>query len=146
MTIPDDQENQEPEPAPEEIPNYVIDSSRAEQLGLSLPTLLLSRRCPSCQARLEANQEMPSEKEHIKELAKCCAKQEGFIRPEMPFQEILFRAIASEGNKPVSLERLHYLVTEGWYSPINPRSITMNGLKLVLDNDTYYGFNKVSET
>ena len=80
----------------------------------------------------------------MREIAECCANQEGFIRPEMPMQEILFRALLSEGNKPVSLERLHYLVTERYHTPANPRSISLNGLKRVLDSDIYYGFREVS--
>ena len=49
------------------------------------------------------------------------------------------------GNKPTSVERLHSLVTEEYYTPMNPRSITAVGLKRVLDRDLYYGFKHVPE-
>ena len=146
MTIPEDMETKGPESAIQEAHDYVIDPSRAVELNRSLGMMLLSRRCPSCKARMEANQEMPSEEAQIREIAECCANQEEFIRPDMPMQEIVFRTLLSEGNQPVSLERLHYLVTEHWYTPTNPRNISMNGLKRVLDNDAYYGFKEVSET
>ncbi len=144
MTTAENTGAQEPVPATQEAPHYIIDPSRARELNRSLPMILLSRRCPSCKARLQDRLEAPPEEEQMREIAECCANQEGFIRPEMPMQEILFRALLSEGNKPVSLERLHYLVTERWHTPANPRSISLNGLKRVLDSDIYYGFREVS--
>ena len=132
------------EPPAEESPYYVIDLSRAQELNRSLAAILLDRRCPSCKERLEANGETPSEEDHIKEIAECCSSQDGFIRAEMPMQEIVFRTILSRGNQPVNLGEIHNLVTDRWYTPINPRNISMEGLKLVLDNDVYYAFKQVS--
>ena len=146
MTTQEEIETQEPEPTPEAIPYYVIDPSRLEELNRSLATLLLSRRCPSCRARIEAEGESPSPEEHMKQIAKCCGNQEGFIRPEMPMQDIVFRTILSGGNKPVSLTQLHYLITDQWYTPLNPRNISEKGLKLVLNSDAYYGFKEILET
>ena len=143
MTTPEEIETQQPDPAAQEVLHYVIDRSRSRELNRSLAMILLSRRCPSCKARLEANGETPSEEDQIREIAKCCANQEGFIRPDMPMQEIVFRALLSEGNHPTSLEQLHYLVTERWYTPANPKSISTEGLKRVLDNDMYYGVQGV---
>ena len=143
MTTPEEMEAQEPDATPQEISYYVIDPSLAGGHGRSLSVILLGRRCPSCKARLEASGAVPSEEKQIKEIAECCATKEGFIRPEIPLQEIVFRTLISQKNKPVSLEQLHYLVTEGWYSPINPRSLTVTSLKRVMDNDNYYGFKEV---
>ena len=143
MTTPEEMDAQEPEATPQEISHYVIDPSLAREHGLSLSVILLARRCPSCKARLEAGGEMPSEEQHIKEIVECCAAKEGFIKPEMPLQEIVFRTLLSEKKQLVSLEQLHYLVTEGWFSPINPRSLTVTSLKRVLDSDNYYGFKEV---
>lgn len=145
MTTPEDVIAEETESIAEEIPYYVIDQSRVAELDRSVTALLLSRRCPSCKTRLKSRRRVPSEEAQIKEIAECCATREGFIRADMPMQEIIFRSILSEGNKPVSLEKLHYLVTDQWYSPVNPRSISAGGLKLVLDNDLYYGFAQVPE-
>ena len=146
MTTPEDTNIQVPDSDEQEVAYYIIDPSRARELNRSLAAALLSRRCPSCRAKLEAQPGLPSEEEQIREIATCCAHEEGFIRPEMSVQEIVFRTILAEGNRPVDLERLHYLVTEGWYSPANPRSITADNLKQVLDRDVYYGFRKVSQT
>ena len=162
MTMPEDMYTQEPEPEDiytgelqkspesdgppaEEAAYYVIDLSRAQELNRSLVAILRDRRCSSCKERLEANGETPSEEEHIKEIAECCSNEDGFIRAEMPMQEIVFRTILSGGNQPVSLEEIHNLVTDRWYTPVNPRNISRGGIKLVLDNDVYYAFKQVSE-
>ena len=140
----------EPEPpaeveeeASELKPYYVIDPSRLEELNLSLSVMLLSRQCPESKKRLESGSKKTTDSQRIKDIAKCCGKKEGFIVAEMPIQEIVFKALLSQGNKPVSLAHLHYLVTDQWYSPVNPRSISREGLKQVLDNDAYYGFSLV---
>ena len=144
MTTPEDVELHETESSVEEGSYYIIDPTRGRDLNRSLVTMFLARRCPSCQAKLKADMENPTEEEHIREIAGCCSTQEGFIRPDMPMQEIIFRSVLSEGNQPVSLEQLHYLVTERWYTPNNPRNISASGLKRVLDSDMYYGFSEVS--
>ena len=133
----------EPPPEPEEESYYVIDLDKASEHKRSLATLLSSRRCDSCKTRLESSGEVVSAEEHFKAISECCATQEEFIRPEMPIQEIVFRTILSHGNKPVSLEKLHEDVTERWYTPLNPRSISPVGLKRVLERDAYYGFKEV---
>ena len=143
MSMPEDVESQETESSVQESSYYIIDLARGRDLNRSLTTMLLARRCPSCQARLEANPGEPTEGEHIKEIMGCCSNQEGFIRPNMPMQEIIFRSVLSEGNQPTSLEQLHYLVTDRWYTPNNPRNISISGLKRVIDSDMYYGFNEV---
>ena len=127
----------------ETIPQYHIDPSRTAGLNRSLSAILLSRRCSSCTARIESEGNIPSDKEQMKEIKECCATQEGFIRPEMPMQEIIFRTLLAEGNVPVGLDRLHYLVTDQWYTPANPRNISMDGLARVLNSDTYYGLAEV---
>ena len=136
-------EEVEPPPEPEQESYYKIDLDRAVEQSRSLAVLLSSRRCASCKEQLESSAELPSAEEQIKAIAGCCATREGFIRAEMPVQEIVFRTILSNSNKLVSLEKLHEDVTERWYTPLNPRTISASGLKRVLDRDVYYGFTEV---
>ncbi len=155
MTVPENTQMHEPEPVaeeapeetpeepPEEIPQYAIDPARASQLNRSLALVLTDRRCDSCKARMEADRQTPSEQAHIKQITVCCSTQEGFIRPDMPMQEIVFRHILAEGNRPARLEHLHDMVTDRYYTPLNPRNISQEGLKRVLDSDAYYGFVRV---
>ena len=145
MTTPIDTEADELSTPAQEAAYYVIDPARTKELNRSLAVLLLSRRCPSCKARLETSTEIPSEKAQMKEIAECCSTVEGFIRPEMPIAEIVFRTLLAGRNRPISLENLQHLVTEEWYTPVNPRNITVPGLKRVLDSDTFYGFREVAQ-
>jgi hypothetical protein len=138
------QEQEPEEETPEEKPYYVVDPARAEELNRSLSTMLDGRRCPACKAKLEGGRtKTPTVEKQIKETADCFSKHGESIRPEMPMQEIIFRTIVARGNQPTSPEDLHYAVTDQWYTPRNPRNITVEGLKKVMDNDTYYGFRKV---
>ena len=131
------------ETATQKDPSYVIDLSRLEELHRSLGPILLSRRCPSCRDQIQESGEIPSDAKQIRDIARCCAKKEGFIRPELPLQEIVFRTLLAAGKKTTTLSQLHYEVTERWYTPANPRNITVAGLGKVLDSDVYYGFKKV---
>ena len=144
MTIPEDTTTQEPETEVAEETYYLIDVSDNRPATRSLPGMLLTRRCPTCRARLEESGDLPSPEVQIQEIAQDCSNEDGFIRPEMPMQEIMFRAILAGSNQPISLTNLHGLITDRWYTPTNARSISIESLKRVLDTDTYYGFQQVS--
>ena len=140
MTTSDELTTQDPETTPEEQTSYVIDPDRAREFKRSPGAIFLSRRCPECQERLEDKWADTPEATQIKEIVKCCATKNDYIRPDMPMQEIIFREILATGNKAISLEQLHYLVTDKWYTPTNPRNIRVSSLKKVLDGDIHYGF------
>ena len=143
MTLPENALSQEPNAAPEADPSYVVDPSKADALNRSLAVLLASRRCADCLEQLEGQGGNMSAEEHIRHIAECCSQQEGFIQPEMPMQEIVFRTLLAGGNKPATLSYLHNEVTETWYTPMNPRSLSVDNVKRVLDGDNYYGFARV---
>ena len=124
-------------------PSYIIDPKRAVDENRSLEFLLLTRRCSSCRERLEETGETPTPKQHISQIAKCCALKEGFIQPQMPIQEIIFHILLSEGNKPATLSHLHSILTEEWATPMNPKNITDEDLRRILASDDYYGFKEI---
>ena len=146
MTLPENVLSEEPYTVREADPSYVIDPSKADALNRSLAVLLASRRCADCREQLQAQGGGVSAEEHISHIEECCSKREGFIKPEMPMQEIAFRTLLAEGNKPATLSHLHYEITETWYTPMNPRHIDVSNVKRVLDSDNYYGFAKVETT
>ena len=124
-------------------PRYAIDPSKVSELNRSLAGLLDGRRCAECREKLRTQGGGASVAEHVRRIRDCCSKQEGFIQPAMPMQEIIFRTLLAGGNKPLALAHLHNEVTETWYTPMNPRYITIYNVKRVLDNDAYYGFIQV---
>ena len=133
-------------PSPEEEekdPSYVIDVTKEAEESRALGVLLLSHRCPSCKEGLGNIKKTPPNQEQISKIAKCCSRKEGFIRPQMPIQEIIFRIILSDGNKPTKLSHLLSLLTEEWATPMNPKSIDGEGLRKILASDNYYGFREL---
>ncbi len=145
MTTPDAQSESASPPQEEKEPSYILDPQRAAEEDLSLEFVLLGRRCSSCRERLEETGEMPTVKQHIAQIAKCCALKEGFIRPQMPIQEIVFRILLSERNQPASLSHLHSLLTEEWATPMNPKNVSAEDLKRILASDNYYGFKEIPQ-
>lgn len=123
---------------------YVIDLEIVEEKGRDLAGLLISRRCPSCAARIEEEGEIPAAKKQMGEIAKCCSSSEGFIRPGMSLLEMVFRLLLKAGSKPVALADLHYALTEDWARPTHPMNFSIDVLKRILDKDSYYGFKEVS--
>ncbi len=145
MTVPNEVESQMPEQEQEKqrMPEYVVDEAKLTVHNRSLSVMLLSRRCAECEAKVDVRGGAgPTIPQQIRQISSHCAKQEGFISPEMPMQEIIFRHILSGGNKPVSLEKLFFVVTQDFFSPLNSRNISMLALSKVLDSDVYYGFTR----
>ena len=122
---------------------YVIDEETAEEKGRTLGTLLQSRRCPSCRARMEEKEPITPAKKQMGEIAKCCAKVEDFMSPAMPLRELAFRLLLKGGNKPKSINDLHYALTEDLAWPTHPMNISVDALKRILDLDQYYSFKEV---
>jgi hypothetical protein len=76
----------------------------------------------------------------VEEIADHYEDEDGFIRTDMSIQEIAFRLLLARRNEPISLMDLHYELTDTWSTPINPVNVSEEGLRRVLDADTYYGF------
>jgi hypothetical protein len=116
---------------------YYISFERLAQLSRSAVAILSARLGP---LNLTTDQELNGPQELINEIAEHRATEPGFIRPDMPIQEIVFRVLLSRRNEPTPLSDLHHELTEKWATPIRPINVTRAGLRRILDNDTYYGF------
>ena len=134
--------NVEPESSTEEESYYVIDPLRLRELNRSLDSML-ENRCPGYKDNLKPKKRGTTDNDLLKAASSACTKQEGFILPGLPLQDIVFRSLIRVGNKVTSLTYLHEEVTDKWYTPLNPRSLSSGDLKKVLDTDMYYGFSKV---
>ena len=124
---------------------YIIDPEQAEEEGRVLEALLLSRRCSSCRTRMEKKKSVTPAKKQMGEIAKCCAKVDDFMRPGMPLRELTFRLLLKGGNKPMSVNDLHYALTEDLARPTHPMNISAEALKRILDGDKYYSFKEFVE-
>jgi hypothetical protein len=133
-----------PESSPEngDSPLYYISFERLDELHRSAVAVLAARRGPSSPSRLKPDNELNDPQELVDEIAEHDAKDQDFIHPGMPIQEIVFRILLARRNQPTKLHDLHYELTEKWATPIRPINVTEIGLRRILDRDTYYGFTQ----
>jgi len=120
---------------------YYISFSRLEELQRSPVAILADRRGPSCPSLMQPNHELNDPQKLLDEIAECCSGEQDYIKPDMPIQEIVFRILLTRRNQHMSVEDLHYELTEKWSTPIRPISMTVEGLHRILRHDTYYGFD-----
>ncbi len=149
MTIADHESTQEQEQTDEqEQPKpitYQVSFERLDELHRSAISILADRRPQSSPSRNSPDNELTNPKKLLDEIAEHSAADEGFIRTEMPMQEIVFRVLLTRRNVPTLLEDLHHELTETWSTPVRPISVTPEGLSRVLDADKYYGFVRVEQ-
>lgn len=125
--------------------SYVIDLEKCRLRGRSPEHMLLERRCAICRARLAEASKLPRPETQIRDIVRCCSRKDDFISPDMPLLEIAYRILLAEGNRPIRLRELHYRVTEEWATPANPKNVSLEGLRRILDSDTYYSLAPVSQ-
>ena len=123
---------------------YFISFERLEELKRSAVVLVAERRGPSFPSREKPDHELTNVQVLVDEIAKHYAEEEGFIRTDMPLQEIVFRILLTRRNQPTPLRDLHHELTERWATPVRPINISELGLRRILDADTHYGFARVS--
>ena len=150
MTLADHEPTQEKEQAEEqEQPQrpivYQVSFERLAELQRSAISILADRRPQSSPSRQSPDSELTNPQKLLEEIAEYSANDEGFIRTEMPMQEIVFRMLLSRRNAATLLEELHDELTERWSTPARPISVTQEGLSRVLDADKYYGFIRVDQ-
>ena len=146
MTIPDRQTAPRAKKTPqaEESPMYQVSFDRLAELKRSAVQLIAARRPQSCPSRSKPDHELSDPQKLVIEIADHCADEEGFIRSDLPVQEMIFRVLLTRSNEPTTLRDLHYEVTERWSTPIRPIILTEQGLARILDADTYYGFSMIA--
>mgnify|MGYP001293771606 CR=1 FL=1 len=129
---------------PQENHLYYISFQRLEELNRSALVLVAERRGSSFPSRAKDDSELSDVQVLVEEIAEHHEEDEGFIRTDMPIQEIVFRILLTRRNQPTLLQDLHYELTERWATPVRPINITELGLKRILDADAHYGFARES--
>ena len=129
-----------------EAPAYQVSLDRVNALGRSAVAVLAARRVPASPSFLMPDHELSDPEELLREIAEFGPQEEGYIRSEMPIQEIVFRTILTRGNQPVPISELHEDLVSRWSTPLRPITVTQQGLARVLEHDTYYGFVSEEDT
>ena len=142
MTTPDPESMSpgEDSVALEDSPTYCVSFGRLTELRRSAVALVAERRVESCPSMITPIHELNGPQALIDEIAEFCGDDPEFIHNNMAIQEIVFRTLLANANKPMTIDALHYELTERWSSPVRPITISEDGLERVLLADDYYGF------
>ncbi len=116
---------------PEVEERYFIDSDWYDQHDLMFLDILQSRMCPQCQARLgeETEERYPTADRKtgrvtyevrrvqygarpIPIIRDCCSRKSGYITPDMPALEAVFRILLANANQPMPLEHIREQLRE----------------------------------
>jgi len=118
---------------------YYIDLAWYREQERSFALLVASRLCPSSQKK-----KIPkSDTALINTLKQCCSKSEGYITLDMTLAESIFRLLLANGNKPMSLDQMQARLLQYAGDVTGAKDISIPKLKLVVDNDRYYGMKSI---
>jgi hypothetical protein len=154
----------EPEEATQvaEATRYFIDRTWFEENNLSFDDLLRERMCEACLARSgEVIEErftafdkksgrmsfemraMPYGHNPMKVVREDCSKKKGFITPDMPTLEAIFRIYLANGNQPMPLEHVREQLAE-WCPGGGCQWLLLPSetLDRLVEHDRYYGLRR----
>jgi len=114
---------------------YFIDLDWYQQQERSFATLATSRLCPTSRKK----EKTKSEAALLRTIKQCCSKRDGFITPNMPLLEMVFRLLLASGNQPLELGQMQEQLLKWLGDTTNSRDLSILKLKRILDNDHYYG-------
>lgn len=125
--------------AEEENPRYAVDPALIERQGRSLGVVLGSRLCDA--ARKKASGDLgsmtyPALRKLFKER---CAGQEGYLSPQHPTLETALRLLLAAPGDSMPLSEIYAAVTELWMTSAWSPSISVGGMRRLLDNAASYG-------
>lgn len=155
-----DELGEEEEQTPDE--RYFIDSDWYEQNGLSFNDVLQERMCPQCQRRMgeEVEERYPILDKRTRRVTyelrrvrygsrpvavirDCCARKSGFITPDMPVLEAIFRMLLANGNQPMPLEHIRDQLRE-WCPTGRCQWLLLPAetIRRIVENDQFYGLRR----
>jgi len=114
---------------------YFIDLDWYQQQGRSFASLAASRLCPTSRKK----EKTKSEAALLRTIRQCCSKRDGFITPNMPLLEMIFRLLLANGNQPLELGQMQEQLQKWLGDSSNARDLSVLKLKRILSNDKYYG-------
>jgi hypothetical protein len=156
------------EPAEPPAPLYFIDQQWYEANGLSFQEIVQSRMCESCRARAAAGEEeeerhtvydpktrrasfevrrVPFASNPLRRIREDCSTKKGYITPDMPTLEAIFRIYLANGNQPMPLAHVREQLVD-WCPDGQCRWLQLTDAQLerIVANDFYYGIRPFRPT
>ena len=126
----------------QQAPKYYIDESWFERVGRSLQHLIESRVTePGDIQDKSAKRRRKKAAVSMADLAQI----EGFVNPELPLLEAIFRLLLVHENKPMDVEQLSQELAERGIGIRDARPVDPETLIRVLSNDDYYGLAQLGK-
>jgi len=141
---------------------YLIDRNWFVEHDISFEDLVIERVCDSCRARLgdEVEERFTSFDKKtgrmsfevrkvayghnpLKVVRDCCGKKKGFITPDMPTLEAIFRIYLANGNQPMPLDHVREQLAE-WCPGGGCQWVMLppETLERLIEHDRYYGLRR----
>lgn len=149
----------------EEKLKYFIDLIWHDDHNRSFRAMAQARFCPSCREKIgtETQERVPTVDQRtgrvvfevravpygenpLAVIRDCCSKGRGYITPDTPVMEALFRVFLANGNQPIDLDTLREQL-EQWvplYS--KPHGYAPDFLQRLIAADDYYGLREFQLT
>lgn len=122
-------------------PRYHIDQKAYESSGRSLAFTIYSRLSKEGKQAASdagfANGFAPAE-EYMKIMSTICSEKSDFLLPGTPITEAVFKLLASNSNKPMTIDEIYSGLTDAWTSVIYLKNLSDEILSLILNNDNEY--------
>lgn len=115
--------------------HYFIDLDWYRAKERSFVTLAATRMCSSRHDK----KALKSEAAMLNALKQCCSKQQSFVAPGMPIQELIFRVFLANENQPQDLEQIEDKLRQ-WLAPTGTsKDVSAAKLERIIGGDSYYG-------
>ncbi len=154
------------EPAPRT--QYHIDERWYQEHDLSFTEIVLSRMCAECQRRAAAGEEteerqtvydpktrratievrrVPFAARPLRRIRECCSAKKGYIAPDMPILEAVFRIYLANGNQPMPLASVRDQLAD-WCPDGQCRwlLLPLDQLERIVQHDQFYGLRPFETT
>ena len=122
-------------------PRYHINQKAYETSGRSLAFTIYSRMSKEGKKAASdagfANGFAPAA-EYMKIMSTICSGKSDFLLPGTPITEAVFKLLASNSNKPMTIDEIYSGLTDAWTSVIYLKNLSDEILSLILQNDNEY--------
>ncbi len=157
-----------PEPEEEQRPArlYYIDQDWYDANGLSYQDFVVARMCEACQARaasgetteerytdydpktrraFQRTRQVPFASNPVKRIREDCSTKKGYITPDMPTLEAVYRIYLANGNQPMPLAHVREQLVD-WCPDGQCRWLLLSDAQLdqIVANDQFYGLRAFS--
>ncbi|MBI4320161.1 MAG: hypothetical protein HY675_16855 [Chloroflexi bacterium] len=144
-----------------EKPKFFIDRKWYDDHDRSFRAMAQARFCRSCQAKIgtETQERVPTINPQtgrvvyelrnvpyganpLPVIRNCCSKARGYITPDTPVLEAVFRVFLANGNQPTDLEGIREQLSEWIPLSVRPHNYEAGFLEKIIGGDDYYGLRE----